>query len=132
MRRRGKNFVVDERCMHASLLTISITHTFIATPHLPCHPLPPSLALSLFKMLCSGIINEECKVMDSKQAPVWVVMKSDDTNAPNFIGMFKVGDDLKQDQMTLQVRRHKEDTTKKTRRRHKEDTKKTHEHTRSG
>ena len=57
-------------------------------------------------MLCSGIINEECKVMDSKQAPVWVVMKSDDTNAPNFIGMFKVGDDLKQDQMTLQVRTH--------------------------
>ena len=100
------------------LVDHSITHTFIATPHLPCHPLPPPLARSLFKMLCSGIINEECKVMDSKQAPVWVVMKSDDTNAPNFIGMFKVGDDLKQDQMTLQVRRH----TKKTQRRHKEDT----------
>jgi phosphatidylinositol-4,5-bisphosphate 3-kinase catalytic subunit alpha/beta/delta len=51
---------------------------------------------------CSGIILKKCKVMDSKQAPLWIEFQNIDPNGANIKVMFKVGDDLRQDQMTLQ------------------------------
>ena len=52
--------------------------------------------------LCSGIILNKCKVMDSKQAPLWIEFENADPRGSNIKVMFKVGDDLRQDQMTLQ------------------------------
>ena len=51
---------------------------------------------------CSGIILNKCKVMDSKQAPLWIEFQNVDPIGDNIKVMFKVGDDLRQDQMTLQ------------------------------
>ena len=52
--------------------------------------------------MCSGIILGKCKVMDSKQAPLWIEFQNIDPQGSNIKVMFKVGDDLRQDQMTLQ------------------------------
>lgn len=45
---------------------------------------------------------EECKVMDSKKMPLWVTMRSSEENLQIPI-IFKIGDDLRQDVLTLQM-----------------------------
>ena len=65
-------------------------------------PLSFELALSP-RLLCRGVIVEECKVMDSKQVPLWAVCENADTDGEKIPIIFKVGDDLRQDIMTLQL-----------------------------
>jgi len=53
----------------------------------------------------SGIIVEKCKVMDSKKLPLWLVFENNDpTGSPIYV-IFKAGDDLRQDLLTLQMLR---------------------------
>ena len=66
------------------------------------------------KQQCCGVIVEKCKVMDSKQAPLWIEFKNSDcaenrtiresmlgnSTVENVKVIFKVGDDLRQDQIT--------------------------------
>ena len=49
-----------------------------------------------------GVNVEKCRVMFSKKLPLWLVFESAD-GGPDFYVMFKAGDDLRQDQLTLQV-----------------------------
>ncbi|KAI5069976.1 hypothetical protein GOP47_0014319 [Adiantum capillus-veneris] len=52
----------------------------------------------------SGIDVEKCKYMDSKKLPLWLVFKNaDNTVQPPIYTMFKSGDDLRQDMLTLQL-----------------------------
>ena len=54
-------------------------------------------------MVSTGIVVEESRVMGSKQAPIWLVFENAvDPQHPHVV-MFKAGDDLRQDQLTLQV-----------------------------
>lgn len=50
------------------------------------------------------LIPERCKIMSSKMAPLWLVFRNanDESAAPIYV-MFKSGDDLRQDILTLQV-----------------------------
>ena len=50
---------------------------------------------------CRGVDASKCKVMDSKQAPLWIEFKNADRTGGNIKIIFKVGDDLRQDQITL-------------------------------
>lgn len=59
-------------------------------------PLNPSLEVN-------GIIIEGCKYMDSKKLPLWVVFNNADTNGSPIYIIFKSGDDLRQDMLTLQM-----------------------------
>ena len=54
------------------------------------------------------IIVEDCKVMNSKQKPLWVVFQNGDGHeaSEKVYTIFKSGDDLRQDQMTLQILRY--------------------------
>ncbi|CAM9242537.1 unnamed protein product [Ectocarpus fasciculatus] len=54
---------------------------------------------------CKGIKFEKCKVMESKKMPLWVVFENADRDGDNFYTIFKSGDDLRQDQLTLQLLR---------------------------
>ena len=53
-------------------------------------------------MVCSRLLLDKCRVMGSKQAPLWLVFESA-VGDDDYVVMFKSGDDLRQDQLTLQL-----------------------------
>ena len=59
---------------------------------------------SNFKQRITGINYEKCKVMKSKKRPLWISFKIEDGKTENQLNiMFKKGDDLRQDILTLQI-----------------------------
>ena len=65
---------------------------------------PPSFTLALNPtMECTGLAVSKCKVMDSKKLPLWLVFKNADPLGSNIYVIFKAGDDLRQDLLTLQM-----------------------------
>jgi phosphatidylinositol kinase/protein kinase (PI-3 family) len=50
-----------------------------------------------------GIALKKCKYMDSKKLPLWVVFENAEVNADAVQVIFKSGDDLRQDVLTLQM-----------------------------
>uniref|UniRef100_A0A182MDL8 phosphatidylinositol 3-kinase n=1 Tax=Anopheles culicifacies TaxID=139723 RepID=A0A182MDL8_9DIPT len=54
---------------------------------------------------CKSVRTERCKVMDSKMRPLWVVYENSDPNGDDIHMIFKNGDDLRQDMLTLQMLR---------------------------
>ena len=68
--------------------------------------LPPRFPLPLDPRLeCSGLRIEKCKSMDSKKVPLWLVFTNADPVGDDIVVIYKVGDDLRQDQLTLQIMR---------------------------
>lgn len=61
-------------------------------------PLDPTLR-------CKTVKPESCKVMDSKMRPLWIVFENSDRYADDICVIFKNGDDLRQDMLTLQMLR---------------------------
>jgi len=59
-------------------------------------PLNPSYQVN-------GILYEKCKFMDSKKLPLWVVWQNSDPVGAPIYTIFKAGDDLRQDMLTLQM-----------------------------
>lgn len=59
-------------------------------------PLDPALH-------CRRLIVERCKTMDSKMKPLWAVFENDDQSGGDIYFIFKHGDDLRQDMLTLQM-----------------------------
>ncbi|GAB5365321.1 hypothetical protein AAMO2058_001047600 [Amorphochlora amoebiformis] len=59
-------------------------------------PLDPKVELTT-------LIVEECKYMSSKMVPLWLVFKNADPTAKPYKVIFKTGDDLRQDILTLQM-----------------------------
>nr|ALY05366.1 phosphatidylinositol 3-kinase [Palaemon carinicauda] len=49
------------------------------------------------------IKHDECKFKDSKMAPLWLVFENGDTHGKNIYLLYKEGDDLRQDMLTLQM-----------------------------
>lgn len=65
---------------------------------------PPTFTLALNPtMECTGLQVNKCKVMDSKKLPLWLVFRNADPLGANVYVMFKAGDDLRQDLLTLQM-----------------------------
>ncbi|KAJ8947735.1 hypothetical protein NQ318_017997 [Aromia moschata] len=56
---------------------------------MPVHCLPHSI--------------EKCRIMDSKMRPLWVVFENSDAYGDDIYVIFKNGDDLRQDMLTLQM-----------------------------
>lgn len=54
---------------------------------------------------CKAVRAEKCKVMDSKMRPLWIVYQNSDINGDDINMIFKNGDDLRQDMLTLQMLR---------------------------
>ena len=66
--------------------------------------LPDSFVLPLDPRRCvNSLVMERCKCMDSKKVPLWLVFKNADPRGDPVFVMFKAGDDLRQDQLTLQL-----------------------------
>jgi phosphatidylinositol-4,5-bisphosphate 3-kinase len=56
-----------------------------------------------FKLRIKGINIEKCRYMKSKKKPLWLVLKNADDNGEDIIVLFKAGDDLRMDIVTLQL-----------------------------
>lgn len=54
---------------------------------------------------CKRIKRDHCKVMDSKMKPIWTVYENVDPHGEDINIIFKNGDDLRQDMLTLQMLR---------------------------
>jgi len=59
-------------------------------------PLNPKLEATTLKL-------DKCRYMSSKMVPLWLVFHNADEDAPPIITIFKAGDDLRQDILTLQL-----------------------------
>lgn len=70
-------------------------HCSEALSNLLC-PLDPSLS-------CQRVHIGKCKTMDSKMKPLWVVFENEDPFGEDIFFIFKYGDDLRQDMLTLQM-----------------------------
>ena len=63
-----------------------------------------SISLPLdFKYHISKLKIKKCKVMKSKKKPLWLVFDNSDPYGDDIIVMFKKGDDLRMDMVTLQI-----------------------------
>ncbi|KAF0720263.1 Aste57867_450 [Aphanomyces stellatus] len=65
---------------------------------------PFYLSLSL-KFECKSIIVDECLVMGSAKRPLWIAFENTDSRGAPICAIFKHGDDLRQDLVTLQMLR---------------------------
>ena len=54
---------------------------------------------------CKEVRGDKCKVMDSKMKPIWTVYENVDQHGEDIHIIFKNGDDLRQDMLTLQMLR---------------------------
>lgn len=77
--------------MHAELEKIKFPQKF----QLPLNP----------KMEASGVNIPKCKYMDSKKLPLWLIFNNADSHGNPIYVIFKSGDDLRQDMLTLQMLR---------------------------
>lgn len=57
----------------------------------------------LSKVLYCTFRAEECKAKDSKMAPLWLVFENGDPHGKSIYLLYKYGDDLRQDMLTLQM-----------------------------
>ncbi|KAF0984835.1 hypothetical protein FDP41_000734 [Naegleria fowleri] len=65
---------------------------------------PPKFKLPLSpRMEVKGIEIDRCRVMSSKKKPLWLVFQNADQTGEPIQVMFKAGDDLRQDLLTLQI-----------------------------
>lgn len=77
---------------------------FLSSPHVAqdlanvTSPLNPSFR-------CKKLKKEKCKVMDSKMKPIYTVYENIDPHGEDINIIFKNGDDLRQDMLTLQMLR---------------------------
>jgi len=54
-------------------------------------------------LVCNGLLFDKCKFLESKTVPLWLSFENLDPLAESIDAIFKAGDDLRQDQLTLQM-----------------------------
>lgn len=90
-----KSIIVEEVCVCVCVCLLS--HSLSAC-------LPATLTHLLFHPpFSSAALLPQCKVMSSAKLPLWLVFENADPDGDKILVMFKAGDDLRQDTVTLQL-----------------------------
>ncbi|XP_064610271.1 phosphatidylinositol 4,5-bisphosphate 3-kinase catalytic subunit delta isoform-like [Liolophura sinensis] len=84
-----------EKCISDMMKVLNQVSIREALSDIQC-PLTPRLKLKT-------LVVEKCKFMDSKKRPLWLVWKNADPSGPDINILYKNGDDLRQDMLTLQM-----------------------------
>lgn len=93
-----KNASKADRTAHARAAVAQINERITQSFQLPLDP----------RMRAARFNPEGCRIMSSKKRPLWISLESVDPpecGGEKMLVMFKAGDDLRQDQMTLQILR---------------------------
>ena len=64
------------------------------------------------KLEATTLIVDKCRYMSSKKVPLWLVFNNAEEDAPPISVIFKFGDDLRQDLLTLQLLKIMDKVTK--------------------
>ncbi|KAL0973388.1 hypothetical protein UPYG_G00202800 [Umbra pygmaea] len=94
VRSKTKEAMLTKEAMMTCLRQSGYTET-LSDLHSPLNP----------SVLLSGINVEKCRYMDSKMKPLWIVYNNKLLGGENLGIIFKNGDDLRQDMLTLQILR---------------------------
>lgn len=57
----------------------------------------------LLEVVENGVKKDQCKVLNSKKLPLLLKLQNSQANAPPIIIIYKTGDDLRQDILTIQL-----------------------------
>lgn len=102
-----KQCLVESNLIKAAELVKTVKHNErkeVLQAELAKVTFPPTFQLALDpRFECSGLKISKCKTMDSKKVPLWLVFINSDPQGKDLYVIFKCGDDLRQDQLTLQI-----------------------------
>lgn len=93
-----KSIIVEEVCV-CVCVCLSVVTLAVSLP--AC--LPATLTHLLRYPPSSAVLLPQCKVMSSAKLPLWLVFENADPDGDKILVMFKAGDDLRQDTVTLQL-----------------------------
>lgn len=96
--KREFGFSDEETTVEYQKMLVELNETFFAQQNTVQVPLNPVQEVST-------LVVEKCRYMSSKMVPLWIVLKNTDPLAPPVYLIFKSGDDLRQDLLTLQILR---------------------------
>jgi len=108
----ARNMITNQERVHSTLVEIALkikNHrdplTFLKDEVTKLNTnWPEKVQLTLDpSFIAKSIKVEKCKVMDSKMKPLWLLFENVDTLGENMYVIFKAGDDLRQDKLTLQM-----------------------------
>jgi phosphatidylinositol-4,5-bisphosphate 3-kinase len=91
-----------KQILDRELTSLKLYPYFVVTTN-PAYALLVNVTNNIFRFVGKGFIKPKCKYMQSKTLPLWLVFENVDPLGDSIYAILKSGDDLRQDQLVLQM-----------------------------